>query len=83
MDFDLDEFLKEMDEYECNEDKESENFDESFNQLCEDNLEKSALKDIGEFREDGLGFWNFLQNKVYLPLAFDIPRVSSVSEMLK
>lgn len=46
-------------------------------------MEKAAFKDIGEFNEDGEKFWDFLQNKIYMPLAFEVPKQNSISEMLK
>lgn len=81
--FDLNEFLKEIDDFECNVDKTSANYDESFNQLCPKNLQKAVFKDVGEFREDGNNFWRFLNEKIYRPLAFDVSKGGSVSEMIK
>lgn len=82
-DFSLDNFLQEIDEFECNNDLDTPDYKESFNQLCDANLEKAAFKDIGEFKEDGEKFWDFLHEKIYMPLAFEIPKQNSISEMLK
>ena len=81
--FNLESFLKEIDDFECNNDLETADYKEDFNQLCDTNLEKAAFKEIGEFKEDGENFWNFIENKIYLPLAFEVPKSSSMSEMLK
>lgn len=40
--------------------------------MCEKNLEKHSFEDIGNFKENGRKFWDFVNKNIYMPLAFEV-----------
>ncbi len=73
--------MKELDEFDCNTDS-TDTYDDSFDQLCVQNLEKAALKPLGDFNKSHDDFWDYIKNTVYLPLGFEVSKKGSVSEIL-
>lgn len=80
--FEIDDFLKELDQFDCSEDRTGSDKEEGFDQLCLSNLEGAALKPLGTFRDSGADFWKYLNEKIYMPLAYNVDKKSSLSELI-
>lgn len=80
--FEIDDFLKELDEFDCSEDRTGSDKEEGFDQLCLSNLESAALKPLGTFRDSDSDFWNYLNEKIYMPLAYNVDKKGSLSELI-
>lgn len=84
--FDIDRFLAELDEFDCDHKKPGSGaFDEAdteFDQLCAENLEASTFKPLGDFNIDQNGFFDYIRNNIYRPLAYNMQRKESLSGIL-
>ena len=84
--FDIDRFLEELDEFDCDHKKPGSGaFDEAdteFDQLCAENLEASTFKPLGDFNIDQNGFFDYIRNNIYRPLAYNMQRKDSLSGIL-
>jgi hypothetical protein len=79
-DFDIDRFLEEFDRIDCS----KNNGDESdpLNVLCEHKLMNTAFSPLGDFNSDHNAFYNYLKDQIYQPLAYDVRKRQSISDML-
>ena len=84
--FDIDRFLSELDEFDCDKKKAGSGaFDEAdseFDQLCMRNLEDATFKPLGDFNIDQNTFFDYLRNNIYRPLAYNMQRKESLSGIL-
>ena len=84
--FDIDRFLSELDEFDCDAKKAGTGaFDEAeteFDQLCARNLEDSTFKPLGDFNIDQNTFFDYIRNNIYRPLAYNMQRKESLSGIL-
>lgn len=80
--FDLKAFEDEMDQFDCYTDKNSPNYKEEYNQLCPENIEQNAFTEVGDFNDNYGKFWDKINEQVYLPLTYELPRKTSLSEIL-
>jgi hypothetical protein len=79
-DMNIDKFLEEFDRIDCA----KNNGDESdpSNMLCDGKLLNSAFSPLGEFNTDHNNFYEYLREQIYQPLAYDIRKRESISDML-
>jgi hypothetical protein len=66
-DFDMDAFINELDQFDCKGDHKSV---QKFSNICDDSLESAVIAPVGEFRENGIDFYDFLNKNIYMPLAY-------------
>jgi hypothetical protein len=79
-DMDVDKFIDEFDRIDCAKNNGDEN--DPLNLLCDNKLISSAFAPLGEFNTDHNNFYDYLREQIYQPLAYDIRKRESISDML-
>lgn len=79
-DMNIDKFLEEFDRIDCAKNNGDEG--DPLNLLCDSKLLNSAFSPLGEFNTDHNNFYDYLREQIYQPLAYDIRKRESISDML-
>ena len=85
--FDIDKFLNELDAFDCDKRKAGTahlgQAEAEFNSLCAMALEEETFKPLGEFDADPDQFYGYLTDNIYKPLAYNVEKKDSLSDVLK
>lgn len=81
-DFDVEEFLKDMDNMECDDKNIEQNGNEKYKKLCSQRLTEDTFSPLGEYNTDHNSFFNYLNNNIYMPLAYNMSRPQSLSNSI-
>ena len=79
-DFDIDTFLKDLDHLGCKPSNEIK--PEEVNQLCAQKLQEETFRPLGEYNVDHNGFFDYVNKNIYMPLAYQMQRPNSLSNLL-
>ena len=78
--FDIDEFLQSLDSLGCKEKGEPGQGD--YEQLCAQRLQEETFRPLGEYNIDHNGFYDYVNKNIYMPLAYQMQRPNSLSNLL-
>ena len=79
-DFDIERFLEEFDRIDCSRNNGDDK--DPLNVLCESQLMNEAFAPLGQSSTDNNSFYGYLKDQIYQPLAYDIRKRESLSDML-
>lgn len=81
-DFDIDRFLNDIDEMDCDDTNAEHNKDEKYKKLCAQRLTEDTFRPLGEYSTDHNNFFDYLNNNIYMPLAYNMNRPQSLSNSI-
>lgn len=85
--FDIDRFLIELDAFDCDKRKGNKNVEQEtesgFDPVCAERLSESMLNPLGSFDTNSDEVYGYLADNIYSPLAYDVAKKDSLSELLK
>ena len=79
-DFNIDTFLKDLDHLGCKPNDEMK--PEDVDQLCAQKLQEDTFRPLGEYNVDHNGFFDYVNKNIYMPLAYQMQRPNSLSNLL-
>lgn len=81
-DFDIEAFLKELDDMACQEKDKDGMGEGNYNQLCAQRLQEETFRPLGEYNVDHNNFFDYVNKNIYMPLAYSMQRPNSLSSLL-
>lgn len=81
-DFDIEAFLKDLDNMSCEEKNKDGIGEGNYNQLCAQRLQEETFRPLGEYNIDHNNFFDYVNKNIYMPLAYSMQRPNSLSNLL-
>ena len=85
--FDIDRFLTELNTIDCNKRRrhthQDENIESEYDPICASILQKVTLEPLGNFDLHADDFYEYLSDNIYRPLAYEVDKKDTLSDLLK
>lgn len=81
-DFDIERFLHDLDDMDCDESKKDHNDEEKYQMLCAKRIQEDTMRPAGEYGSDNNSFYEYLNKNIFMPLAYQVTRPQSLSDII-